>query len=229
MLRTIGLEFRFLLTVMFVLAIAPRGAQATSIHFSLPGSLEPLETFFVQAGQTERLAIVVTDVPSMGLAAFQFDLSWDPNIVFVLNPNEAFQGSTDPFAPLGANPFCTVVRGTASCEDPIWFLTSTGRSAVGTDEINNTLGKLLLAYATSGETAPPSGGGTIALIDILATTAGATTMDFSNVLLADNSEPPTSYPSTSISLMIVPEPGTVVLVAVGLLVLGARGRRSPAG
>ncbi|NTW44781.1 MAG: hypothetical protein HGB14_10220, partial [Anaerolineaceae bacterium] len=56
-----------------------------------------------------------------------------------------------------------------ACEDPPWFLTATGRSPAGEhDVIDNPNGFVQVAYGTTGNQPPPTGSGTIALIQITA-------------------------------------------------------------
>jgi hypothetical protein len=156
--------------------------------------LEPASLTLL-SGETALVEVVVADIPISGLAAFQFDVRFDATRLAVTNPNEAFRAAgIAPFAPLGNNPFCTAVRGTATCSDPTWFLTSTGRAPLGTDLIDNEHGVVQVAYGTFGSSAPPTGGGTIALIVVTANTAAPAILSLSSVILADASEPPTRFP-----------------------------------
>ncbi len=180
------------------LLFAPVEAGAVEVSLvPLDGGVDPTD-ITLERGQTIRLAVEVDDVPAPGLAAFQFEIHFDPTVVHIYNPNEAYRGSIDPFAPLGNNPFCTVVRGTSTCEDPDWLLISTGRTATGTDEIDNDTGRILVAYGTSGAQSLPTGPGAIALVDVTAVGTGTTDLTFFDVILADDSEPPQQYSTTTV-------------------------------
>lgn len=144
----------------------------------------------LNVGQSARVAVIVNTVADPGLAAFQFTLRFAPGPIDVVNPNEAFRTSISPFAPLGNNPFCTFVRGATPCPDPAWFLTTTGRSVVGTDKIDNVSGLVTVAYGSSGSQVPAIGNGVIALIDVVAAQDGSTTVELTDVILADNQVPP---------------------------------------
>lgn len=207
--------------------LVPTSAQALTIFLSDVNSTSPAVQHVIESGGSLRLAVQVADVPAPGLSAFQFDLVFDPAALRVENPNEAFRGAVEPFAPLGSNPFCATVRGVPSCSDPEWFLTSTGRSPLGIDEIDNTLGRLTVAFATSGDQALPTGGGVIALLDVIALGPSGTqaALFFENTILADNGEPPMAYSFTSLGLNVaIPEPGTAGLVVLALGALGLRSR-----
>ena len=155
--------------------------------------IEP-STLALAAGTSTIVQVNLDSVPSSGLAAFQFDVQFDPTILDVLNPNEAYRGSgIPPFAPLGDNPSCAAVRGEAICPDPNWYVISTGRSPLGTDIIDNTSGFVQVAYGTSGMAAPPSGAGTIALLTVVANTSAPTSLSLTNVIVAGNQEPPQPF------------------------------------
>lgn len=170
------------MTLLLLVSAMPSSAQV-QIDFIPPTLNLPL-------GQSAYVAINVTGATAPGLAAFQFDLDFNPLAIQLLNPNEAFRGTILPFAPLGADPNCITVRGTPTCEDPIWFLDSTGRVPLGTDSIDNVTGHIEVAYGTTGVQAPPQGGGAIAFIEVFAEFNGTATITLSNVILADNQEPP---------------------------------------
>lgn len=145
-------------------------------------------------GQSTLVQVNAANVPAPGLAAFQFDVGFNPAAVSVTNPNEAFRASGVPaFAPLAGNPICTTVRGTSPCPDPSWFLTSTGRTALGTDVIDAVGGRVHVLYATYGVAPPPTGGGTVALLRVTAIAATPTFLTLSNVILAGDQEPPLPF------------------------------------
>ena len=186
------------------------GAQA-DVTFS-PSSLN------LALGQRALVAINTEAVP---LAAFQCNLAFNPVSIDVVNPNEAYRGTVLPFVPLGGQPNCTVVRGTPTCGDPAWALTSTGRTPVGTDAIDNASGAVRFAYGTHGVPAPASAGGTIALVEIVGVYNGTTTVTFSNLILADGAEPPTSHTTAAGSLTVVVGTGILNLPPV-LAPIGTR-------
>ena len=175
------------LAVFAAMALAGSAAAQVQIDFS-PSVLN------LTLGERALVEVNVTGVPAQGLAAFQFDLDFDPLAVQVLNPNEAFRGTVFPFAPLGGDPLCTTVRGTGSCNDPNWLLDSTGRVPLGIDTIDNVAGHVEVAYATSGAPAAPLGDGTIALIEVFGEYNGTASVTMSNVILADNQGPPMVHP-----------------------------------
>ena len=189
--RTIGT-----LAVIAVTMLSGSAAAQVQIDFS-PSVLN------LTLGERALVEVNVTGVPAPGLAAFQFDLDFDPLAVQVLNPNEAFRGTVFPFAPLGSDPLCTTVRGTGSCNDPNWLLDSTGRVPLGIDTIDNVAGHVEVAYGTSGAPAPALGNGTIALIEVFGEFNGTATVTMSNVILADNQEPPMVHPFVLGSALMV--------------------------
>ena len=169
----------------------------------------------VQVGESVLVEISVTNVPQPGLAAFQFDLTFDPLGIDILNPNEAFRGSVPPFAPLGNNALCTTVRGTAMCEDPDWFLITTGRTPFGVDTIDNVSGLVQVAYGTSGGQALPAGSGAIALIEVVGESGGTFIVNLSSVILADNQEPPMTFSTTPGALTVIVANRPPILAPIG--------------
>ncbi len=199
------------LGVCLVIALSTRLAAAAPVGLGF----DVVEISLLQ-GEGILVEIAVESVPEPGLAAFQLDLMFDPSIVHVLNPNEAFRGTIIPFAPLGDDPsICTAVRGTPTCADPAWFLTSTSRSPLGTDEIDNTLGRVQIAYGTSGAQAPPTGSGAIALIEVVAQTLGSTVVSFANVILGDNGEPPMEFQVGTMTMTVNVVPGSPTCDGLG--------------
>lgn len=157
-------------------------------------------TVNIPLGGRARVAIVAGPT---SLAAFQCELAFDPALIDVTNPNEAYRGTVLPFAPLGADPACTTVRGTPSCPDPPWVLTSTGRVPVGTDSIDNATGSVRFAYGTHGPGSLPAAGGTIALVEVVGVYNGTVTVTLADARLADAAEPPTSFPFSAGTLTVV--------------------------
>ncbi|MCK6556336.1 hypothetical protein L6Q96_17410 [Candidatus Binatia bacterium] len=162
-------------------------AQAPSLR------IEPA-AIVLSPGQSAIVQVNAANIPAPGLAAFQFDVGFNPAVVAVGNPNEAYRGAgVPPFAPLGGDPICTTVRGTSPCPDPPWMPTSTGRTALGTDVVDTAGGRVHVLYATYGIAAPPAGAGTVALLRVTATTTAPTFLTLSNVILAGDQEPPLPF------------------------------------
>ncbi|MGR9106888.1 MAG: PKD domain-containing protein [Gammaproteobacteria bacterium] len=184
--------------VFFVIAFPGISVNAQQFTFN-PSSVQ------INAGESVIVAIEAQDIPSPGLAAFQFTVNFDSSLVNVLNPNEAFRSSGIlPFAPLAGNVFCSVIRSTATCPDPTWFLTSTGRTPSGeTDTIDNVGGSVQVAYGSTGSQTPPIGNGVIALIEVRGIADGTARINPSNVILADASDPPRAFPITNIGALTV--------------------------
>jgi len=148
----------------------------------------------VTPGSSVFVAVGVEGVPTTGLAAFQVELAYDQRRVEVRDPNAEFtsQGIA-AFAPLGNSPFCALVRRTGLCPDAPWFLTSTGRQALGTSAVDALQGRVTIAYATYGETSPTMGQGTLAVLQLLGKRAGPVRLRPIDAVLADASDPPKVY------------------------------------
>jgi len=196
---------------MLTLALSPILAQV-QVDFS-PAALN------LNIGESALVAVQVTGVPAPGLAAFQLDLGFDPLAIDLLNPNEAFRGTIDPFAPLGNNGSCIAVRGTPTCDDPDWLLISTGRTPLGTDSIDNVAGQIQIAYASHGASAPPQGNGAIALIEVYGAYNGTVSVNLTDIILADDQEPPIEFSTAAGSLNVVVGTG-IANVAPLLTALG---------
>lgn len=146
-------------------------------------------------GQRQLVAVRVAGVPETGLAAFQVELLYDSRAVALQDPNGGFTTSGVPaYAPLGGSPLCAAIRRETSCSDPAWMLTSSGRQAFGTT-VGEAPGRLTIAYGTAGESAPVSGDGALALLEIVALAGGKPMLRVERVILADASDPPLQYPS----------------------------------
>lgn len=158
--------------------------EATAVEISLKPS-----TLTLGPNSTALFAVQLAGADA-GVAAFQFDLVFDPSAVYLTDPNAG--SGLPPFAPLGENPFCTVVRGTAICNDPPWLLTSTGRTATGST--GSGAGYIQIAYGTSGESGLPTDTGALAIVAVTSLTDQVTCITIENAIVADNSDPPTPFP-----------------------------------
>lgn len=217
------------------LLLGPVVASAVEVRFeALDAGLDPLDLRLIP-GETARLAVVVDTVPAPGLAAFQFDVTFDPAVVQLVDPNAAFAGVVDAYAPLGGDPLCTVVREEPTCPDPVWILTSTGRAPIGTVDMQP--GLITVAYGTSGTEMLPTGVDVIALIDVvpMPNVGASTSLTLGNVILSDDGEPPMGYPVTTVDAMVtvapiaVPGPGFAVgpaLFLTGIAQIVADRRRA---
>ena len=170
---------RFLLFSSFCLGVVAQ-SNAASIEFR-PNLIE------LAAGETVVVEVVANDVPESGLAAFQFELSFDPSQINLLNPNRAYS-FLPKFVPLGNNDACTFIN---RCTDSDWMLVATGRTP--TPNIISAPGKLNVLYGSSGVEAPASGSGVIALIEVEGVSDGSQVIKLSNAILADNRNPPQSH------------------------------------
>ena len=83
--------------------------------------------------------------------------------------------------------------------------------------LNGTLaGHVEVAYGTSGAPAPAPGNGTIALIEVFGEFNGTAAVTMSNVILADNQEPPMVHPFALGRLGLCGKPPEVAFEAVDL-------------
>ncbi|MGE3541848.1 MAG: Ig-like domain-containing protein [Candidatus Tectimicrobiota bacterium] len=153
--------------------------------------------------------VVAQNVPAPGLAAFQFTLRFDPAPLDIVNPNEDVRADgIASFSPLSGI-LCRIVRNAPACPDPAWFLTSTGRSPQGQDTIDNATGRVQVVYGTSGQQAPPTGSGTLALIEIVGMANGTTSVNLTDVILAGNQAVPVPFAFVAGSLQVVVGDGGV--------------------
>jgi hypothetical protein len=147
------------------------------------------------AGESTTLHVRVEGLRDRGLAAFQLTIVYDPSSVRVHDPNAQFvSAGLDAFAPLGSISLCAPIRGESSCPDEPWLLTSTGRSAVGRTDLDESAGRVLIAYATSGSEPAASGDGAIALVDVESLDGGPIELSLEDVILTDASNPPRPHP-----------------------------------
>lgn len=156
----------------------------------------------LEAGETRTIAVRVSGVPEPGLAAFQITLEYDPGVVAVRDPNAEFTAFGVPtFAPLGGSPLCPAVRRLPTCRDPEWLLTRDGRQPFGTSKIDNRVGRTTIGFATASaeatgserSSAPATGDGALALIEVTSVSGGETGLRFGEVIVADSSDPPRRF------------------------------------
>lgn len=176
------------LTAMLTFGLTGYGAIAAEVPIRL--RFEPQRTQIVE-GQTSRVQVIAENVPDTGLACFQLTLSFRADLIDIVNPNESFrEANIPPFGPLGGNPLCPAVRGVSPCPDPAWSLTVTGRTPLGTDQVDQSNGLLTIAYGTQGVNALPAEGGVLALIDIIGQKRGNMKFRVEDFVICDNAEPP---------------------------------------
>jgi len=175
-------------------------------------------------GETTIVQVVATDIPSPGLAAYEFKLGFTPTVINIVNPNiNALDISLIPFSPV-ADALCGFIRDPARCPDPSWFLTSTGRAPQGDNSgIDNGEGTLRVAQASGGAAPLPVGSGVIALIEVSGVGDGTTTIEFlpGENFLADDT--PVSYEGVTFGSLSVTVGVVSPEVRVGGTVNGLRG------
>ncbi len=194
---------------------AATASRAQSIDFSPVNLAMPV-------GESRLVAVTVSGLDPESLSAYQISLTFDPSVIRVVNPNEAFRGTVPPFAPLGGNALCETVRGEAPCPDPVWQLTETGRTAMqGPELIDNVVGSVQIVYGTRGADAPATGGGAIALLEIVAQQEGDATITISNSVLANSDDPPAPIGHGAVTLPVTVTGGAGNLPPV-LAAIGAR-------
>jgi len=201
---------RLSLNALFLLVLL-YSSSALAINVSFNPSVVNLSV-----GEKALVEVVVADIPAPGLAAFQFKLNFDPTSINILNPNEAFRASgIAPFAPLQSNAFCTFIRGTATCLDPTWFISDTGRIPDGvTDTIDNIGGSISFSASTRADASVPSstlpvGGGVIAIFEVVGNASGSVTVSLptADLILADAT--PVQYPGVTTSALTVNVGGVI--------------------
>ena len=173
-------------------------AYAAEISFN-PSTLE------LSTGETAVVQVVVSDIEAPGLAAFDLDINFDPALVNIENPNEGTP--LNAFVPLGNDPFCNFV---GRCDDPDWFLTSTGRTAQAfPNSIDNVNGEVMFGYGTQQGNATPTGSGVIGLIVVEGVGGGDIATEITigaDSLLGTGEDPPQRIPFTT-SPLIIQAPG----------------------
>lgn len=176
--------------------LAASVAQAQTLEFS-PASLS------LAPGERALVAVEVRDIPATAVHGFQLTLSYDPNIVRIVNPNQAHRNTVAPFAALGNDPQCETVRGQAPCLDPTWLLTQDSRTpAQGPEVVDNATGTVQIVYGTHGSQVQADGGGVIAMLEVIGNSAGTASVTISSSLFADNSNPPAAIAHTPSALSV---------------------------
>lgn len=147
---------------------------------------------FVTVGVGDTFTIPISISDAVDLESFQFDLMFAPLIVQA-NISGATAGALLP---------------------PDWFLTSPGF-------VDNTGGQIL---AVSSFGSAFSGSGVIANIEFTALALGVSPLTFSNVFLnlLNTGFSIVDGQITVTSVQPVPEPATLMLLAIGLVLLGMR-------
>ena len=169
-------------------------------------------TLNMNVGDRRTVQVVVADIPDPGLAAAEFKLNYNAAIVKIENPNELGRSSNvAAFSPLSGF-ICTAIRGVSPCPDPSWLLTATSRIVgAATDRIDNADGVVLIGFATREDSTRPDsmnlpvGAGVIALIEVVATADGVTTVDLpiNDVIFADASTIPVKYENVTTTSLTV--------------------------
>ena len=189
MLRKLGM-----LTLLFMVLLGATASRADELASEGPVvRLVPSE-FRINPGERKRIYVQVDGIPEGGLAAFQFDLNYDPRVVELVDPNLGH--SLPQFSPLGGSPLCAAVRRQIDCPDPVWMLTAEGRQAIGTVAADDVAGRLTIAYGTiAAPSSPPPviGEGTLAVIEVVGRASTKTRLTFGDLILADGGDPPRRY------------------------------------
>ena len=185
---------RFLFSLM--LSIFLRPTYAATLFVDPPSST-------TNVGSTISINIMLTDV--VDLYAFQFDLSFDPNVLSAVSVSE------------GA------------------FLSSAGVTAFVPGIIDNVGGNLFLTANTLLTAIPgATGTGVLATAVFSAISSGSSPLTLSNELLLDSnlSTLTDSLLAGQVTVQVVPEPTMLLLLLIGLpfLIFAAavRPRRPPA-
>jgi hypothetical protein len=197
-------------------------------------------------GEKTLIEIVVDGIVSgddlSGLAVVDFRLSFDPGVLAINDPNAGFPGLAS-FAPLeGA--LCGFVRGTGTCGDPDWFLTSTGRDVIQFID-DSVSGELTVSFGTTGDEPTPTGTGVVFFFEVEAldppvpsggggAQIGWIDVTLDNVLLGnavpsgialDPTNPVRPIDPDVRTLALVPLPSSMVVLLSGLAVLVVGRRR----
>ena len=145
----------------------------------------------IDPGERKRVYIRAEGVPAEGLAAFQFELHYDPSVIDLVDPNAGY--GVNAFAPLGGSPLCASIRHTLDCPDPPWMITAGGRQAYGANRGDPQNGRLTIAYGTAGDAPPIVGDGTLAVVEVVGKVRGRGRLQVAEAILADGSDPPNRY------------------------------------
>ena len=161
-------------------------------------SVQPSATT-VSAGQAFTVSISVSD--AVDLYAFQFDLGFNPAVVAASNVTEG------PFLPSAGSTF---------------FIPGAIDNAAGI--VTFTADSLLTAITGA------NGAGTLAQMSFMGLAGGLSQLNLLNVVLLDSQLAGITSSTQNASVTVggpvqVPEPGTLVLLSVGVLLLNIPGRR----
>lgn len=159
----------------------------------------------LNTGEKALVEVSVRNVPSTGLVAFQFTVSYTTESIEIMDPNQAAGDQVDSFVPLGNHPSCAEVTSALqrnACDDPDWLITNTGREAqLVQSVINNEDGIVQIAYGTTPPTIQaPSGNGVIAQIEIIGSGEGTTDIEFTNVVFASPELTPIPFTTSSLTV-----------------------------
>jgi len=159
--------------------------------------------YTASAGTAFVVPIMVSG--AVDLAAFTFDLSYDPNDFIVDTACDPFSG--DAFCDLLTGP---VTQGTFYTNAAI-FPPLFNPGFILLDASSNQTGHLLAVDGAWQDSGPaPSGDGVLAYIEFLAVDGGSLTSS----ITIDGSPP-----------AVVPEPGSMALIGAGVLLLARKSRR----
>lgn len=182
-------NFPDILSVFIILLIGLISkSNAASLEFN-PSSVQ------LDAGESVLVEVIAKDIPATGLAAFQFNLQFDPAVINIIDPNLDSGGALPAYVPLGNNIFCAYFRKIDTCTDSDWMLILTERDPLPYI-LDDTPGNISILYSTSGDNAPPTGTGVIALLEIVGIADGRVSIELTNVILADDNNPPVEHSTT---------------------------------
>lgn len=177
--------------LLAVMGFVGTSAQAQTLVFS-PDSLS------LAPGERALVAVELQNIPSTAVHGYQLSLSYDPNIIRIVNPNQAYRNTVAPFAALGNDPQCESIRAQTPCLDPVWLLTQDSRNtAQGPEVVDNATGNVQIVYGTHGVQMQADGGGAVAMLEVIANSAGNATVTITDSIIADNGSPPGAIAHTT--------------------------------